>query len=176
MEVLVRIDVIEPEPGRAKRYELRLDLGPKLPPHIAPQRDVDAEPRHVGAKESFRVDKIRYALGRQHGYPLDQHDMQAHAQPRQPLRARDRVLRGGACHHEACGSEDAALMRDLDCVVDLGSEPEIVGGDDELSQCAGSPRWRRKRKNSTPSRKRRFIMSGLMIISPTIDAILGARK
>jgi len=102
--------------------------------------------------------------------------MQADPQPRQPPRTRDRVPGGGACHHQACGGEDAALMRDLDGVVDLGREPEIVGGDDELLQCAGSPRWRRKRKNSTPSRKRRFIMSGLMIISPTMDAILGARK
>ncbi len=102
--------------------------------------------------------------------------MQADAQPRQPPRARDRVLGGGACHHEACGGEDAALMRNLDGVVDLAREPEIVGGDDELSQCAGSRRSRRKRKNSSPSRRRRFIMSGLMIISPTIEAILGARK
>ncbi len=102
--------------------------------------------------------------------------MQPDSQPRQLLRARDRVLRGGACHHEACGGEDAALVRDLDGVVDLRREPEIVGGDDEMFQCAGSRRSRRKRKNSTPSRKRRFIMSGLMIISPTMDAILGARK
>src|SRR6266581_224014 len=102
--------------------------------------------------------------------------MQADAQPRQLVRTRNRILRGGACDHEACGGEDAALMRDLDRVVDLRGEPEIVGGDDELFQCAGSRRSRRKRKNSTPSRKRRFIMSGLMIISPTMDAIFGARK
>src|SRR4051812_24247010 len=58
--------------------------------------------------------------------------MQADAQPRQFVRTRDRILRGGACHHEACSSEDAALMRDLDGVIDLTREPEIVGGDDEL--------------------------------------------
>src|SRR5882757_5857615 len=102
--------------------------------------------------------------------------MQADAQPRQFVRTRNRILRGGACHHQACGGEDAVLMRDLDGVVDLRREPEIVGGDDEKFQCAGSPRWRRKRKNSTPSRRRRLIMSGLMIISPTMDAIFGARK
>ena len=102
--------------------------------------------------------------------------MQTHTQPRQFVRTRDRILRGGASHHEACGSEDAALMRDLNGVVDRAREPEIVGGDDELSQCAGSRRSRRKRKNSSPSRRRRFIISGLMIISPTMDAIFGARK
>src|SRR5215510_16130159 len=102
--------------------------------------------------------------------------MQADAQPRQLPRARDRVPCGRACDHEACGGENATLMRELDGVVDLAREPEIVGGDDELSQCAGSRRSRRKRKNSSPSRRRRFIISGLMIISPTMDAIFGARK
>lgn len=174
--MLVRVDVIEREAGRAKRFELRFDLGAELPPHIWPQRDGEAEPCHVGPEASCRIDQSRHALGRQHRCSLDQHDMQADAQPRQFVRTRDRILRGGACDHEACGGEDAPLMRDLDGVIDLRREPEIVGGDDELSQCAGSPRWRRKRKNSTPSRRRRFIMSGLMIISPTIEAILGARK
>lgn len=41
---------------------------------------------------------------------------------------------------------------------------------------AASRRSRKKRKNSTPSRKRRFIISGLRTISPTMAAILGARK
>jgi len=37
-------------------------------------------------------------------------------------------------------------------------------------------RSRRNWKNSTPSRRRRFIICGLRTISPTIDAIFGARK
>ena len=41
---------------------------------------------------------------------------------------------------------------------------------------AMSRRSRKKRKNSTPSRKRRFIISGLRTISPTMAAIFGARK
>src|SRR5262245_61416468 len=131
MEVLVRVDVIEPKPARAKRYELCLDLGAKLPPQIAPQRDVDAEPRHVGAEDTLAIDQARHALGRQRRTAFDQHDVQAHAQPRHFPRPCDRVVCGGACHHEACGGEDAALMRDLDSVVDLRREPEIVGGDDE---------------------------------------------
>src|SRR5262249_59793420 len=94
--------------------------------------------------------------------------MQADAQPRQFLRARDRVLCGRACDHEACGGENATLMCELDGVVDLAREPEIVGGDDELSQCAGSPRSRRERKNSSPLRQRPLIISRLMLISPPL--------
>jgi hypothetical protein len=37
-------------------------------------------------------------------------------------------------------------------------------------------RSRRNWKNSTPSRNRRFIICGLVTISPTIEAIFGARK
>ena len=46
----------------------------------------------------------------------------------------------------------------------------------DFDQTARSRRSRRKRKNSTPSRSLRFIMSGLRTISPTMAAILGARK
>ena len=67
MEMLVRVDVIEHEACRAKCVKLRLDLGAELPPHLPPQHDVEAQPRHVGAKESFRVNKSRHALGRPHG-------------------------------------------------------------------------------------------------------------
>jgi hypothetical protein len=37
-------------------------------------------------------------------------------------------------------------------------------------------RSRKNLKNSIPSRSRRFIISGLLTISPTIEAIFGARK
>ena len=61
-------------------------------------------------------------------------------------------------------------------LVDFAREPEIVGRDDELFQSAGSRRSRRKRKNSAPSRSRRFNMSGLRTISAAMAAIFGARK
>jgi len=55
-------------------------------------------------------------------------------------------------------------------------EAEIVRGDDEALQMTASSLWRRNWKNSTPSRRRRFIISGLRIISPTIEAIFDGRK
>ena len=67
-------------------------------------------------------------------------------------------------------------MGALNRLIDLIGEAEIVRGDDQIFQCAISRRSRRKRKNSIPSRRRRFIMSGLMAISPTIEAILLGRK
>ena len=67
-------------------------------------------------------------------------------------------------------------VRLLDARVDRGREAEVVGGDDERFQDRASRRSRRKRKNSMPSRRRRFIISGLLTISPAMAAIFGARK
>jgi hypothetical protein len=102
--------------------------------------------------------------------------VQADVQPRQPPRPCDGVPRRGAGDHEARGRENAVPVRGLDGFVDLASKSEIVGGDHDAFQSAGSRRSRRKRKNSMPSRSRRFRRSGLFTISPAIAAILGARK
>ena len=67
-------------------------------------------------------------------------------------------------------------MRLLDRFVDFGREPKVIRGDDQGLQCAISRRSRRKWKNSTPSRSRRFIICGLASISATIEAILPERK
>jgi hypothetical protein len=102
--------------------------------------------------------------------------VQAHAQPRQPACARDRVFRRRGADHETGSRQDATPMRGFYGLVDFAREPKIVGGDDDTFQSAGSRRSRRKRKNSTPSRSRRFNMSGLLTISPAMAAIFGARK
>ena len=86
------------------------------------------------------------------------------------------VRRRDPAHHETRGAEKAVPMRLLNGLVYRVGQPEIVGRDNELLQSATSRRSLRNRKNSTPSCKRRFIISGLRTISPTIEAILGTRK
>jgi hypothetical protein len=174
--MLVRIDVVERQSARAIGFELRLDLRRHLAAHRRAQEDVDPETDHVAAEVPVGVDEIGQVLRGQDRPAFDQNQVQADAQPRQPPRPRDGVLRRGAGDHEARGRENAVAMRGLDGFVDLASKPEIVGGDDDALQSAGSRRSRRKRKNSMPSRSRRFRMSGLFTISPASAAILGARK
>jgi hypothetical protein len=101
--------------------------------------------------------------------------MQADVQSRKAARTLNRVRSRGAGDHQACRLEDPVPMRQLDGSVDLGREPEIVSRDNNVFQSATS-RSRRNRKNSIPSRSRRFNISGLRTISPTIEAIFGARK
>src|SRR5215470_1203807 len=89
--------------------------------------------------------------------------MEADAQPRQFLRARDRVPCGRACYHEACGGENATLMGDLDGVVDLARESEIVGGDDELfhaNRTASPPSCPALCRASTSSCLSKTLMAG----------------
>lgn len=78
--------------------------------------------------------------------------------------------------YQACRSENALTVCALDCVVDLARDAEIVCGNENPSQVGRSRRARRKWKNSTPSRKRRFIISGLAIISARMEAIFEGRK
>src|SRR5271165_2053645 len=101
--------------------------------------------------------------------------MQSDAQARQESRPRDGVRRGGA-DHQARRAEDSMPMSPFDRLVHFGREAEIVRGDDEPLQATVSSLSRRNWKNSTPSRRRRLIISGLRIISPTIEAIFDGRK
>ena len=102
--------------------------------------------------------------------------MEPDAQARQALRPGDGIFRPALARHQACRRQNAVPMGLLDGLVDLARQPEVIGRDDELPQLAISLRSRRKWKNSTPSRRRRFIMSKSRIISLTIAPIFRGRK
>jgi len=102
--------------------------------------------------------------------------MQPDLKLRQPAREFDCGGRRRRSDHQARRGEDAFDMRDFNGAIDLVGEAEIIRRDDQIFQCAVSCRSRRKRKNSAPSRSRRFITSGLLTISATIEAILPGRK
>ena len=101
-------------------------------------------------------------------------------QPWQPVCPSDRVRRSLARHHEACCVEHAGKVGPLNCLVHGGGQAEIIRREDDLAAGGHSQaallRSRMNWKNSTPSRNRRFIICGLRTISPTMAAILGARK
>ena len=102
--------------------------------------------------------------------------MQAYPQVRQAARNRNRVGAVPLADHEARGGENAAAMSGGDCFIHLVRQAEIVCSDDQSLQCTTSRLWRRKRKNSTASRSRFFMTTGLRTMSPTISAILPERR
>ena len=118
-----------------------------------------------------------YLIRAKYSCPLDHHEVQAHAQIGQAPRSGHRVGGRRAGHHEAGGAEDPVPVGAFHRLVDALRQAEIVGRDDDPA-CAQAALFRSRMnwKNSTPSRSRRFIICGLRTISPTIEAIFGARK
>jgi len=167
--------VIEWQAGCGEGGELRLDLLRQLAPHAWPQEG-DARGDHIVAKTAISADETRHAIGWQHRPAIDQHEMEADAEAWQPAGPRHGVVHRRARDHQARRAQYAFAMRLLDRLVDRDVRAEIIGGDDQLLQAMDSLRRRRKSKNSTPSRSRRFIMSKSRSISATIDPILRGRK
>jgi hypothetical protein len=176
VKMLVRVDVIEREAGRAERLELGADLRPHLSAHMGQKEHRGAGERHIRPKPAARVDEVRDGGGRRHRLGVDQRQMQPDSEPRQAARQLHGFGRRRRSDHQARRRQDPFDMRALDRLIDLVGETEVVGRDDQIFQCAVSCRSRRKWKNSTPSRKRRFMTSGLFTISPRIEAILPGRK
>ena len=175
VEMLVRIDMVETQPGRVKCRELRLDLGRELAAGRRQEEHRRSGERHVIAKSTVCVDQAGHLPGGQNWRAIDQRQVQPDAERRQPPRTGNRVGDRRAADHQAGRGQDAVAMRDLDRFVDRDVVAEVVGGDDERLQTA-SFRRRRKSKNSTPSRRRRFIMSQSRSISQTIAPIFDGRK
>ena len=173
---MMRVDMIELEARAPEGRELCLDFRGELLTRSCAHGQFDAGPDEVAAQSSSPVHEIGNALRRQNRRPVDEHQVQTDAQRGQAARSRHRVGSGPCAHHQAGGRQDALRVRELNGLVDLGRKAEIVRCDYETVQCAASRRSRRKWKNSMPSRSRRFIISGLFTISPTIDAILSLRK
>jgi len=175
MHVLVGVHMVEKQAGRVKRLELRADLHRELTAHPRQSKKPNAGAAHIRIETAVPAHQTGDFGARKRRKPINEHQMQANPQVRQATGARDGVSRGGRADHKARGRQNAALVRFLDSFVDGGVEPEIVGADDQASQLAIS-RLRRNWKNSTPSRSRRRIISGLLIISATSEAILPRRK
>lgn len=117
----------------------------------------------------------------QRGRPVREHQMQADRERRQPPRAFDRIPAAGAptirlaafSTPSRCARSTAALTRGCSpksSAVKISARAAGCVATNQAS-CA-----RRKRKNSTPSRRRRFIMSQLVSISRTISQIFDGRK
>jgi hypothetical protein len=176
MKVAVGIDMIEREPRGSVRLKLSRDLDFDLPSQRRAQRDLRPQRGEVVAQASAPVEEVRDFVTLAQRLAVDENDVQTDTQIGQRSRALDRAGRGGRANHQGRGAQDAAAVRCFDGGVDRFAEPEIVRRYDQLIQFASSRRSRRKAKNSTPSRSRRIVISGLRAISETIDAIFGARK
>ena len=122
------------------------------------------------------VDKIAEITGGKDRSALEEDKMQSDAQARQAARQLRRFGAVALADHQARSREDAAAISNRDRFVHFARQAEVVCRDDQSLQCITSRRWRRNRKNSTASRSRFFITTGLRTMSPTISAILPERR
>jgi len=175
VHVFMRVHVIEPQPGCPKRVELRTYLHGELTANPRQKKEPKPGSRHVPIEPAFAADQVRYLGSRQSRKAVDKVEVQPDREARQTPRARYGITDCRTRDHQAGGRQNAVPVGLLDSLVDGGIEPEIVRADDQASQLAIS-RLRRNWKNSTPSRNRRRIISGLLTISATSEAILRRRK
>ena len=68
--------------------------------------------------------------------PVDENEMQADPQIRQPTSARHGVSHRGGCDHQARSRKNTVPVRLLDGLVDRRIEPEIIRADDQAPQLA----------------------------------------
>ena len=176
VEVLVGVHVIQRQARAAKSLELRCDLGGKLAPYRGAKVYVQGSLGHAASETPRGIDQIGQVVRLKHRMPVNQHNVQPHAQRGHAACPHHRISGSGRPDHEARGGDNAGPVGDLHRLVDFVRASEIVCGDDQRLQCTNSRRSRRKWKNSTPSRNRRRIICGLTSISPTIEAILFARR
>jgi hypothetical protein len=183
MHVLVRVDVVEGEAGGAEGLELGADLLGELAPNSGREEIPKTGTERIIPKTAVASHQAAQPIGRRNRAAADQYEMQPDPKPWQPARSLNRIGDGWRPDHQARGRQDAVAMRLFDGLVDRYVQAEIVGAEDEAlrerprpPRQLGSSRSRRNWKNSTPSRTRRRIISGLRSISPSSEAIFRRRK
>jgi hypothetical protein len=140
MDVLVAVDMVERQPGRAERFELGANFRRKLPARRG--REVEAKPgaHHVRVKLAVRSDERGNLRCRQDRRPVRQHQMQSDAERRQPFRARNGVGGRRLADHQARDRQNTVAMGLLDGLVDGDVPAEIVGADDKAFHASSAPR------------------------------------
>ena len=94
VKMFMCIDVIDCEAGGGVQFELRVDLRRNLLPNVRPRKDVERKRKQIAPKPSCRIDQVGDRRGRQGGMSVDQDQMQADLQRRQPPGPTDSVLLG----------------------------------------------------------------------------------
>ncbi len=136
VHVLVRVDMVEREPGRAKRLELGADFRGEPGPDARREEKAEGGAELISVKAAVLPHQRAEFGGRQYRLAVDQDEVQPDAQPRQTARPDHGVggFRGG--DHQARAGQDAVAARCLDRLVDGDVAPEIVGADDQPPRVA----------------------------------------
>lgn len=131
VEMLVRVDVVEPQASRGETRKLCGDLCTELQPNGGAEENVYAGARHIGPEMAPAIDKVGNLFRRQRWCPLNQYKVQPDTKTRQPPRARNRVVKRRARHHQAGGGQAPSEMPMLNRFINLYCRAKIIGGDNQ---------------------------------------------
>lgn len=132
--MLMRIGMVQGQPGGGEGGELRFDLGAQFPPRGGREEIAHAQRGLIRGKPPIRPGDVRQALMAQERIPIHQHQMQPDIQARQRLRPRHRIRRPRRRHHQAGlrqPPQPAALLHRL---IHGFSQAEIIGRENQLAQ------------------------------------------
>lgn len=79
MKMFVSVDVVEPQSGGGKGFELGSNLSRELSPNPGKAKEPYTVEHHAVAEAPFGVDEIRDRSPRQHRLPVGQNEMQTNA-------------------------------------------------------------------------------------------------
>ena len=127
MEVLVAVEMGEPQSGLLKARDLGRDFALDFIPAYLPEQRAFEEFALCAGKTSCFINKGRQRLGRQHGLLFHQRQMHANIQCRQISRQRDGIFERAPGHQERGTRHDSVLKRTHNPAVDAGRQSQIVG-------------------------------------------------
>jgi hypothetical protein len=131
VHVILRIDVVERQPGQRKTLELGSNFGRKLRPCTRSKEEANPGTDQIRQKRPVIVNEIRNPPRRQNGAAMNEYHVQPHRKIGQPPRSFNRIGRGRRTDHQACGAQHAVAMCPLYRLVDFRRNPEIVSGENQ---------------------------------------------
>jgi hypothetical protein len=136
VHVFVRVHMIEPQPGRTKRFELRSYLRGELTTNPRQKKEAQSGARHIPIEPAFFADQITHLALRKDGKAIDKIEVQPNPEAWQTSRPDYCITGCRTCDHQAGDRQNAVAMGLFDGFVDGGIEPEIVRADDQALQLA----------------------------------------
>ena len=135
MKMLMRVHMVENQPGARERGKLRPNLRLQLSAQRRQCEIPHAIQPHPVAKAPLAVDEIRNLLPRQHREAIREHEMQPNPQLRQLPRPSHRVRGSRGAYHQARRCQDSRLAGKAHRLVDGLVNAEIIAAV-EVSEAA----------------------------------------
>src|SRR2546428_6849235 len=133
MHMVVRVHMIQGQPGLRERLKLCTNLRLQLPPHAGPKEKVQTGAEETSRKLTPAVHQIGDLARREDRVPFDQYEMESHTQRWKPPGPFHRIGCSPRSNHQAGGGPDPPSMGFFFGFVYPGCGTAVVPGCEEAS-------------------------------------------